>query len=249
MDGEHGCGTPRTFGSLRNEHKKFLKLGGIQSKAKDCKNSVNPPLFDEDDSVLVSEKCIFPELHSIMGVVNHTFHGIVETIGEEKAFVWPQKLGVAAVGYHGRVFEGGACRKMCKNSDRLLDQQVLGDTSPLVLQPYVAFLKGMDKVVSDCFSTGKVGTDLESHLSELQLYFNATGLSETLKCHVVLNHIPECLAPLNGRGFGLYSEQADESIHRVFKNIWSRYKINNIEHPKYAENLRKSVVEFSSFNI
>ena len=82
MDGEHGCGTPRTFGSLGNEHNKFLKLGGEQSKAKDCTNSVNPPLFDEDDSVLVSEKCIFPELHNIMGVVNHMFHGKVETIGE-----------------------------------------------------------------------------------------------------------------------------------------------------------------------
>ena len=99
------------------------------------------------------------------------------------------------------LFEGGACRKMCKNSDRLLEQQVLCDTSPLVLQPYAAFLKGMDKVVSDCFSTGKVGTNLESHLSDLQLYFNATGLSETLKCHVVLKQIPECLAP-HGRGFG-----------------------------------------------
>ena len=138
---------------------------------------------------------------------------------------------------------------MCKNSDRLLGQDVLGSTSPLILQPYVAFLKSMDKVVVDCFSTGKVGTDLKSHLSDLQGHFEATGLSETLKIHVVLKHIPECLAPLNGHGFGLYSEQAGESIHRVFLRIWSRYKINDIEHPDFRENLRKSVVEFSSFNI
>ena len=51
----------------------------------------------------------FPELHNIMGVVNHTFFkGVVPTIGEDKAFRWPQKLGVAAAGYHGRTFEGGA---------------------------------------------------------------------------------------------------------------------------------------------
>merc|ERR1712030_129875 len=85
--------------------------------------------------------------------------------------------------------------------------------------------------------------------SDLQGHFEATGLSETLKIHVVLKHIPECLAPLNGHGFGLYSEQAGESIHRVFLRIWSRYMINDIEHPDFRENLRKSVVEFSSFNI
>ena len=249
VDGK-GCGDPRTFGSLRKDHEKFLELKCNKARAKDCYSTVNPPIFCEDDSVLVSEKCIFPELHNIMGVVNHTFFkGVVPTIGEDKAFLWPQKLGVAVAGYHGRTFEGGACRKMCKNSDRLLGQDVLGSTSPLILQPYVAFLKSMDKVVVDCFSTGKVGTDLKSHLSDLQVHFEATGLSETLKIHVVLKHIPECLAPLNGHGFGLYSEQAGESIHRVFLRIWSRYKINDIEHPDFRENLRKSVVEFSSFNI
>ena len=107
----------------------------------------------------------------------------------------------------------------------------------------------MDKVVADCFSTGKVGTDLKSHLSDLQGHFEATGLSETLKIHVVLKQISEYLSPLNGHGSALYSEQARESIHKVVLRIWSCYQINDIEHHDFRENLRKSVVEFSYFNI
>ena len=92
-------------------------------------------------------------------------------------------------------------------------------------------------------------TELKSHLSDLQGHFEATGLSETLKIHVVLKQIPEYLDPLNGHGFGLYSEQTGDSIHRVFLRIWNCYTINNIEHHDVRENLRKNVVEFSSFNI
>ena len=107
----------------------------------------------------------------------------------------------------------------------------------------------MDKVVVDCFSIGRIGTDLETHLSDLQVHFDATGLSETLKIRVVVKHIPECPTPLKGNSFGLYSEQAGESFHRVFLKIWSRYKINDIEHPNFNENLRISVFECSSFNL
>ena len=58
VDGK-GCGDPRTFGSLRKDYEKFLELKCNKTRAKDCYSMVIPPIFCEDDSVLVSEKCIF----------------------------------------------------------------------------------------------------------------------------------------------------------------------------------------------
>ena len=77
-----GCNVPRTFGSLRQGYQKFCTLNKHAFKAKECFRTVNPPLFDELDEMLVSEKCIFPELHNLSGGVNHTFYEVPSRIGE-----------------------------------------------------------------------------------------------------------------------------------------------------------------------
>lgn len=51
------------------------------------------------------------------------------------------------------------------------------------------------------------------------------------------------------RGLVLWSEQADESIHRKFLKYWNRYKINNVRDQSYDIQLKKTVVDFlSKFN-
>ena len=107
----------------------------------------------------------------------------------------------------------------------------------------------MDKVVKDCFSTSKINSELDIHIKELNKTLKATEVSETLKSHVALNHIKHSLHFLDKRGFGIWSEQAGESIHKEFLKFWARYKINLLSDPSYSKRLKKAVVEFSSQHI
>ena len=56
-------------------------------------------------------------------------------------------------------FEGKACRDMLKQAHRMLDEDVLGDTSPILVQPYVRAYQAMDKLVNQCFGTKLVDQD------------------------------------------------------------------------------------------
>ena len=185
------------------------------------------------------------------GFTNHLFFkGLVPIVGRERALNWPLKLKAIPKSYHGDVFEGNACRKMLKNPDLINNPDVLGEISPLVVQPIIMAFKGMNKVVNDCFSTGKVSKSLTDDVIELNRLYKGTELNETLKIHVVLHHLEQCLSHItDNRGLGMVSEQAGESIHRVFLTYWNRYKINVVSDPSYPERLHRAVVEFSSRHV
>ena len=238
------CAKLRTFGDIRRDFQKFKDLGSNKIKhGKLCHSTVNEPLFNEPNAMTVVEKCPPGELHMLCGFVNHLFwDGLVPLLGRARALKWPLSLNLISKNYHGDIFEGNACRKLLKNADSLL--QIRHD-SKLELLPFVSSLKAMDKVVHQVFSpTIKPG--LDSTLAHLNKCVKATGLSETLKMHYILHHIPHALHYLHGASLGLWSEQAGESIHRVFLKYWEKYKTNNIHDPAYGDKLKRAVVEFSS---
>ncbi|XP_065644311.1 uncharacterized protein LOC136075353 [Hydra vulgaris] len=210
-------------------------------------STVNLPLFNEPNSMLVIAKCPHPELHLIQGFVNHVFwNRILPLLGREKAMLWPLKLKLISKNYQGEVFEGNAFRKLLQHADKLLEADVLGKVSPLLLLPLVSLLKTMDNVVKYCFGTAKVSHNLSHYLQVLKTLFQATYLSETLKMHIIFKYIEQCLCELKSDyGLGLVSEQARESIHREFLKYWSRYQINIITDVLYGEQLMKAVVKFS----
>lgn len=107
----------------------------------------------------------------------------------------------------------------------------------------------MNKVVDSCFSTKNVSQDLNKYTEELKKTFRKTNVSESLKIHVVLHHLTNCLHFIKNDGLGIWSEQAGESIHREFLIFWNRYKISSVENPQYGSHLKKAVVEFSSKHI
>lgn len=108
---------------------------------------------------------------------------------------------------------------------------------------------GQTVVANCCFSARAVGPDLDNHIYELNKAFRGLDVSETLKIHVALKHIKDCLQFLGYYGLGLWSEQAGESIHREFLKFWERYKINIIEDSTYATRLKKAIITFSSQHI
>ena len=74
-------------------------------------------------------------------------------------------------------------------------------------------------------------------------------MTETLKFHVLFEHLKNCLYFLENNGLELWSEQAGESVHREFLKTWNRYKIHSMNDPSYSKKLKKAVVEFSSLRI
>ena len=245
----------KTFGDLRRDFDRYQLLrnqGEEKECSRMCHSTINPPIFDEKDDVCVLEKCVIPELHVLQGFVNHLFwQGLVSLLGLEKALLWPHKLNLISKNYHGDAFEGNACRKLVKESDRLKDIEICGEVGIFKILPFIAAFKAMDKVVNCCFTSGKVGSSLDDYIEELkQALESIEQLSETLKIHVILSHVKEGFKFIeNNNGLGFWSEQSGESIHRDFLKFWERYKVNGYHRETYLPNLLKAVVEFSSLHL
>lgn len=245
----------KTFGDLKKDYAKFCVTGKNKKYAPECRSTVNLPLFNEHDEITVLEKAIVPELHIIQGFVNRLFwEGLVPLLGEEKALLWPKKLHVIPKNYHGRVFEGNACRKMIKEVNQLNDKEIYGDVGIFAITPYITAFEEMNKVVNCCFTSGKVGPNLKDHMKSLRKAIDdlesICNISDSLKLHILKEHVEDGLKFIpNGFGLGYLSEQAGESIHHAFLEIWGRYRINMIEAENYCDQLYKAVVEFSSLSL
>ena len=242
----------KTYGDLRRDYEKFCLSGKNKKEGKNFHSTINPPLFNENDDIKVLQKCVIPELHVLQGLVNHLFwHGLIPLLGEEKAMLWPKKLNVVAQNYHGYAFEGNACRKLLKEADKLNDPKIYVDVGYFSVIPYIHAYKAMNKLVDCCFTSGKRGMLINSHINELRNALKSIGdISETLKIHVILEHVESCLQFIdNNNGLGFWSEQSGEAVHHEFLKFWSRYKLNCIEDINYAPRLQKAVVEFSSLHI
>lgn len=248
----------KTYKHLKDDYFKFKSLGNDKKKAKECHSTINHPLFiedgtTEDDNLYVLQKCIPPELHLLQGFVNHLFwDGIVkiEEIGKERALLWPNKLGISHKSYQGDIFEGNQCRKLLKEADKLQDPKLYGLAGPFRLQPYIAAFKAMNKIVEKCFAAKKADiTDFNKNLKELREALKSTEISQTLKIHIILEHLEEAIIFLNNDGLGLWSEQAGESVHSEFNKYWDRFKINLLDEPSFINRLKKAVVTFSSQHV
>jgi hypothetical protein len=242
----------RTFGKLEASHDIFTSIYDSNRKlAKNCNSTVETSLLKEEADVRVLDKCPPEELHEMMGFVNHTFwNGYVKVVGcRKQALKFPQKINAVAKEYHGVQFEGKACRDMLKQAHRMLDEDVLGDTSPILVQPYVRAFQAMDKLVNHCFGTKLVDQDKAvGQLKELVVAYMGLEISVTPKMHVLFYHLLPALSNplLQGRGLGVVSGQAGESIHQEFKIFWAKYKINSLDNPLYGDHLLRAVIEFSS---
>lgn len=198
--------TSKTYKNLRDDYEKFCSLNNIKSKAPECDSTANQPIFEEADDICVSEKCPVPQLHLMQGFVNHLFwNGLVPLVGEERALIWPKKLNLVAKNYHGRIFEGNACREMLKKSEDLLDPEIYSTVGKMALIPYDTAFKALNKIVINCFSIKTVDFPvLKSDINYLKKALRGVDVSETLKIHIILNHIEECLGYLNPEeGLGL----------------------------------------------
>lgn len=194
----HNPMTLKTYGDLKNDFEKFASTGKNLKYSKLCNSTVNPPLFEESEITTVLEKCVIPELHILMGFVNHYFwKGLVPLLGRDKALQWPKKLNLIAKAYHGECFEGNACRKLLKHADMLNDEEFYKEVGFFKIVPFINVFNSMNKVVDYCFTNHKVGPDLDQLLEKVYKDLDAItcikDLSITLNIHVLKPHLKECL--------------------------------------------------------
>src|SRR6195952_2968852 len=104
--------------------------------------------------------------------------------------------------------KGNACRILLREHERLNDPEIYQNVGKLRLLPFINFFKAMNQLVSQCFSTKRVTIGIESLLKNLKIHFEATEVSETLKIHVLFEHLQQCLECLNHDGLEVWSEQA-----------------------------------------
>lgn len=243
----------KNYGDLKKDYEKFVSSDGNPKFSKQCHSVRNEPLFKEDDSVLVLDKCVIPELHIMQGFVNHLFwKGLVPLLGREAALRWPKNLKIISKNYQGEIFEGNACRKLFKNADSLGDERIYGELGPLAVVPYISAFRTMDKIVNACFSMKMNNSlqDIEILIEQLSKHLLSVNVTETLNIHILLKHVKQSLELLsNSYGLGLWSEQSGESAHREFLKFWNRRKINAIADSSYGKRLKDAVVEFSSLHI
>ena len=136
-----------------------------------------------------------------------------------------------------------------KLGDKLLDPEILGNVPAAKMKTLVHAVKCMDKLVTACFSTNVIEDNIDILVDNLRKAILATNMTMTLKMHVLLCHlIPTLkLSYFNGRGLGVCTEQAGESIHSYFRDhFWKNLERSDINHPEYTTNLRQAVVECAS---
>lgn len=239
-----------TYGDLKQTYNRIKQYGEDKKYAKECQSCIHQPLFEEEDNIYVIEKSVPPELHLLQGFVNHLFwDGIVPLLGRENVLIWGKKIKLVSKTGQGEIFEGNACRKLIETADNLLDPQILGTKSDFEIIPFISTFKALNKIVRDAFSYSKPSSDLDKYIIDLRKCFQATGVTETLKIHVVLYHIKDAFPFLNNSRLGLWSEQACESIDREFIKFWNKYIINIIEDVSYGVRFKRAVVYFSSSHL
>lgn len=139
-------------------------------------------------------------------------------------------------------------QKTSENADFLLSPEYLeGIQDPISLIPLATTLQSLNKLVEACFGTEMIKDNVSMLLENFTRNYMALESSITLKVHVLMSHLIPGLANLGGKGMGLTSEQAGESIHHEFERyFWSRRKIRLSTNPNYGINWLKANLEFSS---
>ena len=234
------CGTYRTIGNTMENYLKWCDAGSKKENAKNFKNCVNPPIFTYDEDKTFLEIISPPELHLMLGVVNTLYTNLLKE-SEQDALRWAKQCCVFREVYHGSSsFNGNSCRTLLRQLDVLRS-----NSHNLVTLKYVKAFSDFAAVVTACFSL-KIDPSYKNKIAEFKKSFLDLGIPITPKIHAVFFHVPDfCDEYQNGLGF--YTEQAMESVHSDFKNVWKRYKVAK-GHPDYSEKLRRALCEYNSLH-
>ena len=259
-EGERGleAGRLRSLARIIEYYDGFTSAGSDKRRMKEFANVVNVPLLKLENDDLMEAMIPPPELHLMMGAVNHKLNLLSRLItkmelDEELLWTWCDSKGITRRGYNGKNKLDG------NNSSRFLswiDELEKCEWFPIEAGPIVDCLMQFKEIKDKCF-----GWNLEDgwqdailsykHMfSELQVYSDTVlglDLSCTWKIHVIVCHLKPFLTTKQC-GLGCYAEQTGESIHAKIKPVLNRHK-RKPGHKEHGTRQQRAVVEFSSNNI
>ena len=235
----HKRGNLRTFGSLRQNFEAFKS--SKSSLASDFFNCHEKPILPHEDDTEVLNVIPPPELHLMLGAVNHLFQGMKRVW--ELADLWPEQLSIKPAPYHGgHNFNGPACHKLLQNVDQL--EVIAQRRSSFEVQPFVQAFRDFKAVVHSCFGN-ELSQDYATQIEQFKKSCINLPITITPKLHIIFQHIPEFIER-NKVALGIFSEQALESAHSDYQSFWETRFKRQLFHPEYCEQLLKSVVEYNS---
>ena len=236
----HQKGNQRTVGSLNKLYQEFRDAFAPKSDAKHYGNVINRPLIDGNPEIPVIHMIPPPELHLLLGPVNHIYDEMNKVWPD--SYRWLDACHVKKTEYQGGKFEGNDCRKLLKNV------QILNELCPQDFYQFPKTLNHFDDVVHSCYGNDLL-PDYEMNIAKFKSEFLKLNISVTPKVHAVFYHVEE-FCSITKMGLGPWSEQASESVHHEFLKCWDKaYKIKNTDHPLYGQKLLEAIQMFNAQNL
>ena len=171
-------GTQRTFASLSNLFWDYFGAQGTKANAKNYGNAIHPSIIGEmDDSTPVLTIVPPPELHLLLGPVNHLYNEINKVWPQSED--WLKSCFVKKSEYHGGSFEGNDCRKLLKNTN------LLRELCPKEHEQYVNTFSFFNDLVSSCYGL-ELHPTYKANIAKFKKEFLKLKISVTPKIHAVL---------------------------------------------------------------
>ena len=246
-------GNLRTLGKIRENAKAYQEAAAKhkgKNKLSSAKylNCENQPLCNRDDSTTVLKVIPPMELHCHLGATNKLYdeldNSLLKAGASKTAKDWSNLVGVSRPKMHGGEFNGDQCSSLLNRLDwikDLIEEENLDDT---VKSTYEAFLS-FKSVKDSCFGN-TCDSDYLEHIKDFGSKYLRLNIGIPPKIHCILVHVPQFLADKEGKGLGVWSEQASESVHHDFSSLWAAgsYK-RALCHKDYESQLYKCVVTYN----
>lgn len=184
------------------------------------------------------------ELHLMEGIFHTIYLPFLKDLDHEQkkeVNILLTGRGIFPSKYHGGKYEGNEVRKILKLSQEFLQPIVKSDRQRKFINALVSF----NCLVHACFGAERKA-DYISCISNFRDIYASTGLSVTYKVHVVVHHITQYFNNYTepGQGLSIFSEQAGESAHHIWKRYWTRYKVRP-QSEMYGERLKLCMIDFT----
>ena len=193
------AGITQTFSGIIKYAEAYKKAGSNPKKIKDFKNVIDLPLIKVDRDQTVLEAVPLPELHCIMGAINHKLEVLrkfLEEKGlEDELWKWCDGHGVTRRGYNGKnKLDGNNATRFISNVMDLQECLWFPDEAGPIVECLLAFKAVKDKCFVWELEEGWQEA-METYtfmFNDLQQYAeNVLGVSlrVTWKIHVVVCHL------------------------------------------------------------
>jgi G:T-mismatch repair DNA endonuclease (very short patch repair protein) len=231
----------RTLETIEANFQKWQAESGKKSTLKQYYNCSNEPLLHSNHNMSTSVLSIVPppSLHIKLGIVNKLYSELLKLFPNLDD--WPKSLYITKERYHGETFEGNECNRLLANLD------MLSSMLPRNLMPYHSCFLAFRDAMQACFGSS-LDPSYSQKILEFENSYKALGISITSKVHIMTRHVPEFLE-MHGKPLAQFSEQVVEHCHSKFDRLFNSYRIKDIHHTAYIDQLYRAILHFNSYHI